>query len=481
MNRIPEGRFTAGSSAGERQRLAQVHGFHPSLLADELGASSISMATFFIDAYPVTNGEYAVFLQETGHDEPVGWREYATVDRANHPVVGVSGRDADAYARWAGKRLPTPEEWEAAFQGVAEQPGRPLPAGDWTPQTDARSADRGPASRHGVRGFGQVSEWTSATTPHHRATFQLLKGPSWISAEAWSLRVQAAFWATSGWRSAFTGFRCAADTDVGPVPSTALSRKPVAGRRPGEDRPGSPPASPSLTHNGKRGVTIAFCGLRGSIRLFCPETVSVDGETIVQYFTDPAIESFTVPGVPGPRVHYAVREEGIEMEASFEMGDETCDLDYLFRYPLGASRSLMASTCVNLSGTFGLYDFEGTRSYIWPGRGEWIPVRSLSRVREKCTRWIAQPLPSELPRDCAAMLAAVVSRDGQSVFGYGRRASGGSLSFAHNFCFTCFHINPTIAVTAGGSGTSKARIYYVRGGLEDLRTRFVRDFGIEVG
>ena len=166
------------------------------------------------------------------------------------------------------------------------------------------------------------------------------------------------------------------------------------------------------------------------------------------------------------------------MEASLETADDHCDMDYLFQNPLGASRSFLASTCVNLSEIFDLYDLEGTRSYIWPGRGEWIPVRALSRVREKCTRWIAGPLPSELPRDCSAMLAAVVSRDGQSVFGYGRRAPGGSLSFAHNFCFTCFHINPTIAVAAWRSGTSKARIYYARGGLEDLRTRFVRDFGV---
>ena len=98
-------------------------------------------------------------------------------------------------------------------------------------------------------------------------TFQLLKGPSWIIEEAWSMRVQAAFWATTGWRSSFTGFRCAAETDVGPAPSTTLPQRPVAQRGAGGERPGPPAASPSLTHNGERRVTLALEGLRGRIHL----------------------------------------------------------------------------------------------------------------------------------------------------------------------------------------------------------------------
>jgi iron(II)-dependent oxidoreductase len=86
---------------------------------------SVELAAFEIDRTPVTNAAYIAYMGETGAEPPMYWERdgsgwartamgvTAAVDPAR-PVFHVSWDEADAFARWAGKRLPTEFEWEAA-------------------------------------------------------------------------------------------------------------------------------------------------------------------------------------------------------------------------------------------------------------------------------------------------------------------------------------------------------------------------------
>lgn len=106
---------------------------------------AVELPAFFIDRTTVTNRRYREFLQDVGSskdfahpDEPEGkdytpahWRE-SRFDDPDFPVVGVDWYDAYAFARWAGGRLPSEDEWEKAARGVD---GRTYPWGDdWDPE-----------------------------------------------------------------------------------------------------------------------------------------------------------------------------------------------------------------------------------------------------------------------------------------------------------------------------------------------------------
>jgi len=92
-------------------------------------AMKVLLPAFYIDRTEVSNRQYKEFVDATGHRAPFIWSS-GFDDIADRPVVHVTLQDAEAYARWRGKRLPTSLEWEAAARG---REGRLYPWGNDDP------------------------------------------------------------------------------------------------------------------------------------------------------------------------------------------------------------------------------------------------------------------------------------------------------------------------------------------------------------
>ncbi len=230
----------------------------------------VDLAAFDIDVTPVTNAAYAEFIDDGGYDREELWNEAGwrwindeglrapaywferdgrrwdrVMDRERpldplRPVCHVGYWEADAYARWAGKRLPTEAEWEVAALwdpevGAArrypwgDEPPTPLVANvdqlafDTAP-VGAYPAGRSPAGCLGM--IGNVWEWTSSpfggypgyeTFPYPEYSevffgdeYRVLRGGSWAS-RAGAVRGTFRNWDYPIRRQIFSGFRCARD------------------------------------------------------------------------------------------------------------------------------------------------------------------------------------------------------------------------------------------------------------------------------
>ncbi len=232
---IPAGEFQMGSNTGER---------------DEKPVHTVYLNAFYIDVHEVTVGEYKRFVEATGH-RPLPVSVMRTSPTDQHPVTQVSWHDAMAYAKWAGKRLPTEAEWEKAARGglIAQH----YPWGDTIDISKAnynkntksgthneRTTPVGtyPANGYGLRDMsGNVAEWcldtyqpkSYASTPRRNPIAgagniqqaitdarlskakRVVRGGSW-SFNAKSVRVANRLAEKPTLLSSDVGFRCVRDT-----------------------------------------------------------------------------------------------------------------------------------------------------------------------------------------------------------------------------------------------------------------------------
>jgi formylglycine-generating enzyme required for sulfatase activity len=132
---IPDdGPVELGIERSRLRRLAQsLRATVESFFLTELPKRKVEVKAFYIDRFEVTNAEYARFLAANPQQRRPKYWSYPQYNAPALPVVGVGWKDAEAYARWAGKRLPTEEEWEKAARG---KDGRDWPWGN-TPDDEA--------------------------------------------------------------------------------------------------------------------------------------------------------------------------------------------------------------------------------------------------------------------------------------------------------------------------------------------------------
>jgi iron(II)-dependent oxidoreductase len=238
-------------------------------LDNERSAHEVEVPSFYLDTTPATNRAYLEFVEDGGYDReelwsPEGWvwREKEDIHAPGHwyqkephdwwtqcfgfdepvnaeaPVVHVSWYEADAYARWAGKRLPTEAEWEkAASWDPSTGTKRFYPWGDEPPdgaranldQLAFRPAEVGAypagASAYGSLGMiGDLWEWTASEFsaypgfesfpyPEYSEIFfdcgyRVLRGGSWATRTG-AIRNTFRNWDLPIRRQLFVGFRCA--------------------------------------------------------------------------------------------------------------------------------------------------------------------------------------------------------------------------------------------------------------------------------
>lgn len=255
--RVPDGTATMGTD-------------HPWAYDNERPAHEVTLPAYWIDTAPVTNEDYALFIEEGGYDNPRLWTEAGWAWRREagltapqfwrkagdvwlrarfghieevpptEPVQHVCWYEADAFARWAGKRLPTEVEWErAARWDPLTGEAHVWPWGSGSPTTAHANLGQGllrpapvgaypmgasPVGCHQV--VGDVWEWTAsdfgpypgfAAFPYdeysavfHGDRYKVLRGGSWATHPA-ACRTTFRNWDLPIRRQIFAGFRCARD------------------------------------------------------------------------------------------------------------------------------------------------------------------------------------------------------------------------------------------------------------------------------
>jgi iron(II)-dependent oxidoreductase len=182
--------------------------------ADEyhIAQQNISLESFWIDQYQVTNAEYQQFMDQTGAQSPMVF-----LAEARYPVRGVTWDQANAYCAWKNKRLPDEAEWEVAGRGSGSNPplypwgndanhALQLPEDD-TYEVGSIEFNISPFGVHDL--VGNVWEWTANPYATIQEGFKILRGGRYGLPQ--DLAYRLAVTSDNELYVKYAGFRCATD------------------------------------------------------------------------------------------------------------------------------------------------------------------------------------------------------------------------------------------------------------------------------
>lgn len=228
---VPAGAFNMGTQKGD------MHGTHDiRLFSDAQPEHSVTVAAFYLDKTEVTNAQYKKYCDATGYPVPPHWKNGQFAEgEAEVAVTRVDWWEAAAYAKWAGKRLPTEAEWEKAARGTD---GRTFPWPDGpqgpifdkdkivTGQSKPQPVGQKPAgaSPYGALDMaGNVFEWvldwydaypgSTQKLPEFGKQFKVVRGGGFDSLPGFPLIYNSLYRSVAKpqTRSEWVGFRCAKD------------------------------------------------------------------------------------------------------------------------------------------------------------------------------------------------------------------------------------------------------------------------------
>ena len=179
----------------------------------------VALPAVRIGRFPVVNEQVARFVAETGRPvAPALARKLADPQLADHPATDLTFEEADARCAWAGGRLPTGDEWEAAARGPD---GRAWPWGEvfeaercacvesgwgWTAPVTAHPEGASPCGAQQLA--GNVWEWVSDRT--EEGAWRAVRGGSYLD-HAWGVRAARVLAADPARATSTTGFRIVID------------------------------------------------------------------------------------------------------------------------------------------------------------------------------------------------------------------------------------------------------------------------------
>lgn len=211
---IPGGEFMMGDDKGDEYSRP---------------AHAVTVQPFFMNITEVTNEDYKKFVDAAPHTPPPTWKNGTfPAEQTRFPVTGVTWDDANAYAKWAGKRLPTEAEWEFAARGTD---GRIYPWGQTWDRKHANAAGvtrwmREVGKGDGMSPFGILDmagnawEWTASEARAYpggkdfakRQNPKVIRGGFWGSSKDEATTVfRRAYGAVAESDYGNTGFRCVKD------------------------------------------------------------------------------------------------------------------------------------------------------------------------------------------------------------------------------------------------------------------------------